>query len=478
MRSSTLLLLAGVQVTAFVTPAPRRVRYRCDVPRSTKDDDAITETPFAAAPELGILARAAVVGVATGTCVTAFKLSIDAVDTTAYNAYLSSVFSAGGAATASPLGSAAVYASIPALGGLGVGLLRCITPDFDRPPSNTTFAGALSQAAAAVATLGTGNSLGPEGPAVRLGATVAARASGTIRGDKYRGRIQKVLTGAGEAAGVAAGFSAPIAGIFYALEVSSRDDRSADGALVLPRAAVAATAVSSVLAALVVEQAGPSVQLRLPSPDYGGISLAALGLELPLYLGLGALCGLVALALQNAITYSEEVWNENGAIGSVVPERLRPAACGALAGALGVYCQPVLFNGYATLNSILQDQGGDAATLLTYTLLKIIATAAAVGAGLVGGLFAPSLFLGATAGSAYAQIASQLTELIGVDPNFLTTPACATVGAASVLAAVFRAPLTAAMLLFELTRDYDVVLPLVASAGVAALVVELNGRPR
>ena len=130
------------------------------------------------------------------------------------------------------------------------------------------------------------------------------------------------------------------------------------------------------------------------------------------------------------------------------------------------------------MNSILQDQGGDAATLLTYTLLKIIATAAAVGAGLVGGLFAPSLFLGATAGSAYAQIASQLTELIGVDPNFLTTPACATVGAASVLAAVFRAPLTAAMLLFELTRDYDVVLPLVASAGVAALVVELNGRPR
>ena len=61
MRRSTLLLLAGVQVTAFVAPAPRRVCYRCDVPRRTKDDDAITETPFAAAPELGILARAAVV---------------------------------------------------------------------------------------------------------------------------------------------------------------------------------------------------------------------------------------------------------------------------------------------------------------------------------------------------------------------------------------------------------------------------------
>ena len=100
MRRSTLLLLAGVQVTAFVTPGPRRVRYRCNFPRRTKDDDAVDATPFAAAPGLGILARAAVVGVATGTCVTAFKLSIDAVDTTAYNAYLSSVFSAGGALAA------------------------------------------------------------------------------------------------------------------------------------------------------------------------------------------------------------------------------------------------------------------------------------------------------------------------------------------------------------------------------------------
>ena len=141
-----LVLAIVVPVTAFVAP----IRHRCNHQRrrSTRDDDVITETPFAAAPELGILARAAVVGVATGTCVTAFKLSIDAVDTTAYNAYLSSVFSAGGALAASPAGSAAVYASIPALGGLGVGLLRCITPDFDRPPSNTTFAGALSQAAA------------------------------------------------------------------------------------------------------------------------------------------------------------------------------------------------------------------------------------------------------------------------------------------------------------------------------------------
>ena len=280
----------------------------------------------------------------------------------------------------------------------------------------------MSQAAAAVATLGTGNSLGPEGPAVRLGATVAARASGTIRGDKYRGRIQKVLTGAGEAAGVAAGFSAPIAGIFYALEVSSRDDRSADGALVLPRAAVAATAVSSVLAALVVEQAGPSVQLRLPSPDYGGISLAALGLELPLYLGLGALCGLVALALQNAITYSEEVWNENGAIGSVVPERLRPRR-GTFAGAQALLpARPLL----QRRNSILQDQGGDAAALIT-TLLKIIATAAAVGADVeaVGAVALP----GRDGGSARRIFCSSRNSPVWTG---WATPACATVGAASV----------------------------------------------
>lgn len=469
MRRHTLLVLAGVQVAAWVAPRPHPTRR---VRQSTKNDEA-----FAAASELGILARAAVVGISTGGCVTAFKLSIDAVDTTAYNSFLSWVFSEGGV-PGTPLGSSLVYASIPALGGLGVGLLRYACADFDRAPSNTTLTGALAQAAAAVATLGTGNSLGPEGPAVRLGATIASRASGTLRGDKSGERTKKVLNGAGEAAGVAAGFSAPIAGIFYALEVSSRDSRSPDGALVLPRAAVAATAVSSVLAALVVDQAGPSVQLRLPSPDYGGISITTLGLELPLYLGLGALCGLVALVLEEAIVYSEGAWADSGIVGKVVPEALRPALCGLFAGALGVYCQPVLFNGYATLNSILQDQGGDVATLLTYTLLKIVATAAAVGSGLVGGLFAPSLFLGATAGSAYAQVAAAFSASAHLPMDFLSTPACATIGAASVLAAVFRAPLTAAILLFELTRDYDVVLPLLCSAGVAALVVELNGRPR
>ena len=210
-------------------------------------------------------------------------------------------------------------------------------------------------------------------------------------------------------------------------------------------------------------------------------------LELPTYLGLGALCGLVALALVEAIAAAEKAWGDDGALGAAVPLNLRPAACGLLVGLAGAACQPVLFNGYATLNTILNnDNPGDAATLVGLLGLKVATTASSVGAGLVGGLFAPSLFLGATAGGAYGQIVASIADAASraLDNGGGATtalfavaapPAYATVGAASVLAAMLRAPLTASMLLFELTRDYDVVLPLVASAGVAALVVELLG---
>ena len=198
----------------------------------------ITETPFAAAPELGILARAAVVGVATGTCVTAFKLSIDAVDTTAYNAYLSSVFSAGGALAASPAGSAAVYASIPALGGLA-GLLRCVTPDLIAVEHDVRRSPVAGRGRGRDAGHGTA---GARGPAVRLGATVAARRERS--GATSTGKDPEGAHGRWRVAGRRA--PAPIAGIFYALEVSSR--RSFRGRR--PRLAesmVAATAVSSVL---------------------------------------------------------------------------------------------------------------------------------------------------------------------------------------------------------------------------------------
>ena len=102
--------------------------------------------------------------------------------------------------------SAAVYASVPALGGLAVGALRAATPGFDAP--GAAPAPAFARALAAVATLGTGNSLGPEGPAVALGTTIAKTVDGA-GGRNATKRRARILENAGQAAGVAAGFSAP-----------------------------------------------------------------------------------------------------------------------------------------------------------------------------------------------------------------------------------------------------------------------------
>lgn len=118
--------------------------------------------------------------------------------------------------------------------------------------------------------------------------------------------------------------------------------------------------------------------------------------------------------------------------------------------------------------------------ILSLLAVKMGATAIAAGSGLVGGTFAPSLFFGAMTGAAFHQA---LVGSIATNPDLwmLTpwadgvadTPAYAIIGAASVLAALFRAPLTATLLLFELTKDYDVLLPLMVSAGLASLVADI-----
>lgn len=397
--------------------------------------------------EAGLLLLAGGVGATTGTAVSLLKLSIAGTESFAYNEGLRSLFMLAPASNTAAV-STLVYAAVPALGGVAVSALR---PLFE---ARNQEIGALSRAAAAVATLGTGNSLGPEGPAVDLGKAVSASLSRL--GERHR----QVLVGAGSAAAVAAGFSAPVAGVFFALEVAFPGNSS--------RSAVAATAVAASVSALVARDV---MQCRLEliptNVASGGV------LDLPSYLGLGALAGVVALALRRAISVFSELWSDHGTLG-FVPAAARPAVGGALCGAIGVACPPVLFNGYATLNTILADTSPpEASTLLYYCGVKIVTTASSVGCGLVGGLFAPALFLGATAGGAYGQFVADVASALPLALAVPAPPAYAAVGAASVLAALLRAPLAAAMLLFELTRDYDVVLPLIASAGVAAVVVEL-----
>jgi len=392
-----------------------------------------------------------------------------------------------------------VVASIPALGGLAVAGLRLAGGDEPSWSNLQSLAGKstpmslraqIARTGAASATLGTGNSLGPEGPSVEIGA-VLARTLTSLSSDASRHADFLFICGA--AAGVAAGFNAPISAVFFAIEVIQPLQRNKDAASPLPdmpSSDITYILVSSVMASLTARQLLEE-RLSFKVAEY---TLASPAVELPLYIGLGLTCGGIALTFKAASRYFTTVFNGSAPgleVVGQIPTTLKPAAAGLVCGLVGLAFPQVLFFGYATLDSLLADSGNlgllDLAILCG---LKLLLTALCSSSGLVGGTFAPSLFLGATAGAAYQQVVEPSVALAaealvklqveigvvpgswGILPQLSVAPeqAYAMVGAASVLAGLFNAPLTGSLLLFELTQDFDIVLPLMASAGIASLI--------
>lgn len=367
----------------------------------------------------------------------------------------------------------------------------------------------------AVATLGCGCSLGPEGPAVEIGAGWA-RIISSISAFSMSAKERHHLFLAGTAAGVAAGFNAPIAGVIFALECGNRylkqntvklDETAPDG----PRADIAAIVTAAALADIVVglglhEKSALSIQgnsYAMVSPFF----------ELPLYMVLGLLCGTISVVFTKARDFFTNLFlssREN------LPAYLHPMVGGLMCGVAAVFFPQTLFVGYATLDQLLAGKIQLGFPLLTQLLgLKVLLAAFALGSGLIGGVFAPSLFFGATAGTAFhAVLGASINFLqhLAAKPHILpesliafvtnaaaipdtdvashpaisdalffslaTAPAYATVGAAATLGALFRAPLTSSMLMFELTQNHDIVLPVLVSSGIAGLFAELLNHPR
>ncbi|MFM7674308.1 MAG: chloride channel protein [Synechococcus sp.] len=350
---------------------------------------------------------------------------------------------------------------VPTLGGLAVGLLRRLGGELGPGlPSLLAMAEGsqpstpklpLLRLVAASLSLGSGASLGPEGPSVEGGGNI-----GLWVGE--RGRLapqsQKTLVACGVAAGLAAGFKAPIAGVFFALEGSFST---------MPgRPSVRAVLVAAVASCLVTQLfLGDSPILRLPAYEVRS------PLELPLYLGLGVVASLMSWLLLSLLALGRSP-RLQGWLGRL-PTGLPTALGGAAVGAMALGFPQVLGVGYDTIEALLGRDGG--IPLLTLTVLlgvKVLATALSNATGFVGGGFAPSLFLGAVLGSCYGQILGES----GLHLPVAEPPAYAMVGMAAVLAGSARAPLTALLLLFELTRDIRIVLPLMAAAGLSAALVE------
>ncbi|MBF2001255.1 MAG: chloride channel protein [Synechococcales cyanobacterium M58_A2018_015] len=409
------------------------------------------------APETVVLLLAVLVGTGAGVGVVLFRALIHLIQGFMFGE-LSSALSVWGYWT---------LALIPLLGGVVIGLLRWRIRDFG--PGLTTLIEVVQgsrevlllnpviKMVTASISLGSGASLGPEGPSVEIGAYFSLLLGQVLRVSQER---QRLLLSAGAAAGLAAGFNAPIAGVFFALEVVLGTTSAASAASVVLLAAVVAAWIA---------QIGIGSQPAFALPAYEVRSV----LELPLYVGLGFVASLVSLLYVRALRLAQRCFQ--GKVPGCewlgrIPAPLHPVMGGACLGLVALKLPQILGVGYETVESMLQDVQMPLALVLALLGVKLMMTAVSFGSGFVGGVFAPALFLGASLGSAYAKVLALALPMLR--DSMASSPAYAMVGMAAVLAGSVRAPLTAILLLFELTHDYRIVLPLMAAVGLSSWLVE------
>jgi H+/Cl- antiporter ClcA len=414
---------------------------------------------FQPSPETIVLLLAVLIGGGSGMGVVTFHYSIQLVHQLMLENFMGAIAHWG------PW----TLACVPALGGVIVGLMRWRTQDFGPGLASLVAASQkgerkqqlrpVTKMLAAAVSLGSGASLGPEGPSVEIGASFGVLLSQVLQVSQER---QRLLLSAGAAAGLAAGFNAPIAGVFFALEVVLVETAS------FATSAVSVVLLAAVVAALVA-QIGLGGQPAFALPVYQVRS----PLELPLYLGLGLAASLVSLAYTQSIRLARAAFKGKipgfGWLGKI-PSPIHPIIGGVIVGTAALYYPQILGIGYGTIQAMLQDQEFSLLLLVVLLVLKLAMTAISAGSGFVGGVFAPAMFLGASLGSAYAKILALLVPSLG--EQMAASPAYAMVGMAAVLASSVKAPLTSILLLFELTRDYRIVLPLMAAVGLSVWLIE------
>ena len=341
---------------------------------------------------------------------------------------------------------------IPTLGGLTVGLiLHHFTHDARAHTVADVILGAamhdgrvemkagIASAAASLITLSTGGSSGREGPVVHIAGVISTWVSNRINADGITGRD---LLGCAVAAAVSASFNAPIAGALFALEV------------VLRHFAVHAFApiVIASVAGTVINRLEFGGVTEFVLPRYGELQFYA---ELPAFLLLGLTCGLVAVALMRAIFWADDFGNYIQGR-TKLPRWLSPTVAGAMLGAIALWFPHIIGVGYETTSLALTGElAFHEATV--FAVLKVAAVAITLGGHMGGGVFSPSLMLGALTGLAFGLIATGLfPDVSGASSLY------ALAGMGAVAAAVLGAPISTTLIVFEMTGDWQ--------AGLAVMV--------
>ncbi|MGB0798997.1 MAG: chloride channel protein, partial [Planktomarina sp.] len=302
----------------------------------------------------------------------------------------------------------------------------------------------MASAVASLITLSSGGSTGREGPVVHLVAVISTKLSNWMQADGISGRD---LLGCAVAAGVSASFNAPIAGALFALEV------------ILRHFAVHA------FAPIVIASVAGTVIGRLVSGNVTEFSLPAATalefyVELPAFMILGLVCGLVAVALMRGIFWADDMGSRIQRV-LHIPGWGRPALSGALLGLMAIWFPHVIGVGYETTTAALTG-GLTIGVAILFTIVKCAAVSVTMAGRMGGGVFSPALMVGALTGLAFGLIATSFLPMISGGSTLY-----ALAGMGAVAAAVLGAPISTTLIVFELTGDWQTGLAVMAAVSMS-----------
>ncbi len=347
---------------------------------------------------------------------------------------------------------------LPVLGGLLVGLIQFYFIGVERHHGvagiieSVALAGGRlrywrvpAKAIASALSIGSGGSVGPEDPSVQIGANLGSMFGALMHMSEERVRT---LVAAGSAAGIASAFNAPIAGVFFAVEIVLGE---------IGTGTLGVVVLASVIAS-VFTQAVAGVQPAFNVPSYSFNSFW----QLPLYFILGLIAGPLSALYVRFLYWFQDFFHH-----MKMPDWGKPAIAGIAVGVVGLFLPQILGEGYTPIGDVLGGRGDMTIiwVLFALTIAKLVMTPVSIGGGFAGGVFAPALFIGAMLGGGFGTLAQMLFPSLNIVPA-----AFAMVGMAAVLAGAVHSPLTAILLLFEMTHDYRIILPLMFSVVISLLI--------
>lgn len=322
---------------------------------------------------------------------------------------------------------------------------------------------ALFKTIVSTITIGTGGSVGREGPIIQIGASIGSSVAQFLRIPAIK---MKTLVGCGAAAGIAAAFNAPIAGALFAVEIILMDYAVAQFSPIVI-ASVMATVVSHSF-----EGDFPAIEVL------GNFSFNSF-LEIWLYFPLGILSGIIAFLFIKYVYKIQDIWDRK----IHLPDYMKPAAGGLSIGLIALFFPQIMGVGYDSINLALNSEtmhymgigsdsvnsllGGSAFWIICLALVfvKIFSTSLTLGSGGSGGIFAPSLFIGTMLGSFFGYFAHQLFPDSTAGPG-----AYALIAMGGLVAGTTRAPITAIITIFELTKETTIILPLMITCIISTIV--------